>query len=125
MVAVGEAEPVPGTVRAIRALLVAGAVLTGLGAVGAFLVAGFNPEVAGQVVWAAWPGVLGGFLARSLYAGGRRRFWLVVVVCAFWLLGALGAVGNGHPQGMTELVLPVAILICLTRAPSRDFFLRR
>lgn len=113
---------VPTSVRAVRVLLIAGAVLTVLGAAGAFLVAGFDAETAGQVVWTAWPGVLGGFLARSLYQGGRRRFRLVILVCAFWLLGALGAIGNGQPQGVTGLILPIAILICLTRASSRDFF---
>ena len=116
------ARLMPGSVKLIRVLLYIAAAITVLLAVAVPLVLGATAEVIGQVIWAAWPGVVGFFIARGLHLGGQRRFWLVIVVAGFWLLGALGALGHGNPRGITQLIFPIALLIAVTRRSARDFF---
>lgn len=112
----------PGQVRAVRILLVLGSMFTALLVIGYLMVAGVTPESVGLMVWGGWPGVLAVVLARSLPKGGRRRYWLVIVVAAFWTLGALGDIGNGHPRGLTQLLLPVGILATHLQRASREFY---
>jgi len=114
----------PTAVRVVRVLLYLGGVITVLSVIGLLTSDGFSAENIGQLIWIAWPGVLGLVIARKLPNGGRRWFWLIVVVAAFWLLGALAAIGEGDPRGVTTLILPIATLIAVTRRSSRDFFLR-
>jgi hypothetical protein len=114
----------PTSVRALRVLLYAGAAVSLLLTVGALTSGNLDAETAGLLVWAVWPGFVALFLARRIGAGGRRRFWSIVVVAAAWVLGALGSIGNGDPRGITNLILPIAVLVALTRRTSRDFFLR-
>lgn len=105
-------------------LLYVGGVITLLTSIGYLIAEGFSAENLGQVIWAAWPGIVGLVIAGRLHTGGRRTYWVIVVVAVFWLLGALGSIGQGDPRGITGLILPVATLIALTRRSSRDFFLR-
>jgi hypothetical protein len=83
---------------------------------------GASAEVLGRLIWLAWPGVAALVLGLRLHRGGRPRFQLTMVVCAFWILGALGLLGTGDPRGLTQLALPVAVLLLITRRPARDFF---
>jgi hypothetical protein len=114
----------PTAVRALRVLLYVGGVITLLTTFGYLASEGLTGATVGQAVWSAWPGVAGLVIARKVHLGGRRRFWVIVVVAAFWILGALGAIGRGDPRGVTELILPIALLVALTRRSSRDYFLR-
>lgn len=120
----GSGRILPTSVRTVRVLLYAGGIITILTTLGYLISEGFNSENIGQATWGAWPGIVGLVIARKLHTGGRRRYWLIVVVAAFWMLGALGSIGQGDPRGITGLILPIATLIALTRRPSRDFFLR-
>jgi hypothetical protein len=115
-------EALPGQVRAVRVLLYLGAGFTVLATVGAIAVFGTSAEALGRLVWASWPGVAAFFIARRLDRGGRRLYWSVVVVCGFWVLGALAALGSGDPRGVTQLLIPTAVLVLLTRRGSRAFF---
>jgi len=114
----------PTSVRTVRVLLYVGGAITLLTTLGFLVSEGFTAENIGQAIWVAWPGTVGLVIARKVHTGGRRRYWLIVVVAAFWMLGALGSLGQGDPRGITGLILPIATLVALTRRTSRDFFYR-
>lgn len=115
-------RPLPAPLRPVRALLYAGAALTALALVGALLGGGLGGENLGRAVWATWPGVAAFVLARRLHRGGRVEFWGVLVVCGFWALGALATLGAGQLRGLTQLLIPVAVLVLLLRRDGRDSF---
>jgi hypothetical protein len=106
---------------AARVLLYVGGVIGILGTLGYLVSEGFSAETAGQAVWAVWPAVAAIVLARRVARGGNGLFWAIVVVGVFWVLMGLGELGQGDPRGLTSLVIPVAILILVTRAPARGF----
>jgi hypothetical protein len=116
------AVALPGTVRAVRVLLYIGAVITVLSVLGYLVSEGVSPESLGRMTWYAWPGVLGLVMALQLPQGGRGRYRAVIAVAVFWLIGALARAGEGDPRGVTGLLLPIAVLIVVTRRSSREFF---
>jgi hypothetical protein len=105
----------------VRVLLYLGAAITVVTTIAAISVLGPSSEVVGALVWASWPGVVAFVIARGLPRGGRRLFWWTVAVCAFWVLGALAALGEADPRGFVQLLLPGAIVILLIRPASRAF----
>ena len=115
-------RPLPEPLRPVRALLYVGAALTVLVLLGALLSGGLGAENLGRAIWAGWPGVAAFLLARRLHRGGRLEFWGVVVVCGFWALGALATLGGGELRGLTQLLIPVAVLVLLLRRDARDSF---
>jgi hypothetical protein len=115
-------RPLPAPLRPVRVLLYAGAALTALVVLGALLAGGLGGANLGRAVWVAWPGVAAFVLARRLHRGRRFEFWGVVVVCAFWTLGALATLGGGQLRGLTQLLIPVAVLALLLRRQGRDSF---
>jgi hypothetical protein len=119
------AEPtqraLPDSVRTLRVLLYVWAGLTLLITVGFLISQAVTAETLGAFIWTIWPGVAAVFIARGIRNGGRKRFWWTVVAGAFGILGALAAIGEGDPRGVTELILPVAVLITVTRPTARAF----
>jgi hypothetical protein len=115
----------PRPVRVARVLLFVGAGLTGLMVSAALLALGISAPLLGSLLWFAWPGVAALVIGLKLPGGGKRLYWATVVVSAFWILSALAALGGGDPRGLTQLILPVAVLVLITRRSAKDFFLAR
>lgn len=115
-------RPMPDSVRTLRVLLYVWTALTLLITVGFLLSQEVTAESLGALVWSAWPGIAAYFIARGIKHGGRKRYWATVVVGAFGVLAALGSIGAGDPRGVTQLILPVAVLVAVTRPAARAFF---
>ncbi|MEU9708313.1 Tox-REase-5 domain-containing protein [Streptomyces sp. NPDC047967] len=117
----------PGPIALVRVLLLVLLGATVLGAVGlsgsALAADAMGAQVLGILLYASAPGVLGALLARHLRTGGRRVLWGVVAVQIWLIVGGLGNLANGSPDGFTQLVLPVLILVLLRRPQSRAWFL--
>jgi hypothetical protein len=112
----------PGPVRAARVALFIGAALTVLTVFGYLLVMGGGSEAVGRAIWVSVPGVIAFMVALRMPRGGKRLFWWAVGACGLWIVGALGSIGRGDPRGLTQLVIPVLVLVLLTRSSARRFF---
>ncbi|MEV1044765.1 Tox-REase-5 domain-containing protein [Streptomyces sp. NPDC049916] len=124
--AVAPRRELPGPLVLVRALLLVLLGATVLGAVGlsgsALAVDAMGAQVLAVVLYASAPGVAGALLARYVRTGGSRVRWGIVAVQVWLILGGLGNLGNGSPDGLTQLVLPVLIIVLLSRAESRAWF---
>ena len=111
----------PSSLRAVRVLLYVTAGLTVVTTIAFLAIEGTSAEALGAATWSAWPGVAALVLARGLPAGGLLRWRLLVALEVVYLLMALGAVGAGDPRGVTNLLLPIAVLVLAFRPAARDF----
>ncbi|MFJ2215981.1 hypothetical protein [Streptomyces sp. NPDC087864] len=80
-------------------------------------------QLLGLLAYAAAPGVVGLVLSRWAWTGGARVRWGLLAVQGWLLVGALRTLGDGGGRGLTQLVLPVVIIVLLCRRPSREWFL--
>ncbi|WP_327119032.1 hypothetical protein OG206_22930 [Streptomyces sp. NBC_01341] len=78
--------------------------------------------VLGTLLYAAAPGVTGWMLARRAWTGGKGVRRGLVAVQVWLVLGALANVRDGSPQGFTQLLLPVVILVFLCTKDTREWF---
>ncbi|WP_406250708.1 Tox-REase-5 domain-containing protein [Streptomyces cyaneofuscatus] len=117
----------PGPLAVVRVLLLVLLGATALGAIGlsgsAIAADAMGAQVLGILLYASAPGVLCALLAWHLRTGGRRVRWGIVAVQVWLIVGGLGNLVDGSPDGFTQLVLPVVILVLLSRAQSRAWFL--
>ncbi|MFD6802638.1 Tox-REase-5 domain-containing protein [Streptomyces cyaneofuscatus] len=117
----------PGPLAVVRVLLLVLLGATALGAIGlsgsAIAADAMGAQVLGILLYASAPGVLCALLAWHLRTGGRRVRWGIVAVQVWLIVGGLGNLADGSPDGFTQLVLPVVILVLLSRAQSRAWFL--
>ncbi|SCE58489.1 hypothetical protein GA0115253_1078418 [Streptomyces sp. Termitarium-T10T-6] len=117
----------PGPLAVVRVALLVLLGATVLGAVGlsgsALAADAMGAQVFGILLYASAPGVLCALLARHLRTGGRRVLWGIVAVQIWLIIGGLGNLSDGSPDGVTQLVLPVLILVLLRRPQSRAWFL--
>lgn len=113
-------DRMPGTVKAIRVLLFVVAALTVIVAIGTFLYAdvGDPAYAAGAVTWAALPGIASLVLRR----GSRVLWWCLLALEIVYILLALANLGRGDPRGITNMVLPIVILVLLFQRSSRRYF---
>ncbi|MCX4789563.1 Tox-REase-5 domain-containing protein [Streptomyces sp. NBC_01221] len=112
------------TVRVLLLVLFGATVLGALGLFGSALaVDALGAEVIGILLYAAAPGILGLLLARHVRTGGKRVWWGLVAVQVWLVLGGVANIGDGSAHGFTQLLLPVLILVFLTRQQSRAWFL--
>ncbi|MFF4092882.1 Tox-REase-5 domain-containing protein [Streptomyces sp. NPDC001834] len=112
------------TVRLLLFVLFGATVLGGLGLLGSALaVDAMGAQVLGILLYAAAPGVLGLLLARQVRTGGKRVWWGLVAVQVWLVLGGVANIGDGSARGFVQLLLPTLILVLLTRAQSRSWFL--
>ena len=116
--------PMPGPLRAARVVLFVGAALTFVTVLAFLATVGPTAETVGRGVWVCVPAVLALVVALRLPRPTRRLFWLGVAACGLWVLGALGSLGSGDPRGLTQLLVPVTLLVLLTRPRARAFFRR-
>ncbi|MFE7456971.1 Tox-REase-5 domain-containing protein [Streptomyces sp. NPDC057554] len=117
----------PGPLVVVRVLLLVLLGATVLGAIGlsgsALAADALGAQVLGILLYASVPGVLCALLARHLRTGGRRVRWGIAAVQVWLIIGGLGNLVDGSPDGFTQLVLPVVILVLLSRPQSRAWFL--
>ncbi len=114
--------PVPGPVKAARVLLLVGAAFTIVTVLAFIATVGPSPESIGQGIWVCVPAVIALVIAPRMGRPSRKTFWWAIAAAGLWVLGALGSLGSGDPRGLTQLVIPVAALVLLTRPSARAFF---
>ncbi|NEE46375.1 hypothetical protein G3M55_17350, partial [Streptomyces sp. SID8455] len=111
----------------VRVLLLVLVGATALGAIGlsgsAIAADAMGAQVLGILLYASAPGVLCALLAWHLRTGGRLVRWGIVAAQVWLIVGGLGNLADGSPDGFTQLVLPVLILVLLSRPQSRAWFL--
>ena len=116
----------PSTVKAARVLLFLAAALTALVSVLFFYATEqeVSARLLGQLTWQALPGILSLWLGFwiSRCGIGIQRWIIGVEVLA--ILQALGNLGQGDPRGLTNLILPIAIVFLVTRPSARRYFRR-
>lgn len=77
----------------------------------------------GMVLYAALPGIAGFVLSLYIPGGGIRIWYGLLAVHGWLVLGALATLGDADSgRGVTQLVLPVAVLVPLCRAEARAWF---
>ncbi len=105
-------------------LLLVQAVLYGIAVVVGLYVSRVDPAVTAELVWNCWPGVFALAFGIRLPKGRRLLMWSIFVLELVHGLGALLSLLAGEFTGLTQLILPVLILVCLLRSDSRAFFRR-
>ena len=115
----------PRSLRITRVLLYTFAGITLLAVVAALFWADLNAETLGALTWVALPGLLALVCALRLRSGGRSLFWIVLALQLLIIVQALGNLGAADPRGVTQLLFPVAILVCVLLRPSRQHLLDR
>lgn len=118
----GANADLPASVTTVRVVLFVAAGFTVLVVVAALLVVGAEPRFVGNLIWYAWPGVVGFFVAWKIGRPSRVKFWLIIVIAAVYLLESLAALGRGDPRGITTLIIPVLLLVFVLRKASRAYF---
>jgi len=69
-------------------------------------------------------GLAGAGLALLIKPGRLAVRIGIIIVEVFWLLIALGRLGQGDPTGVFAMILPIAMLILVNLAPVRRYFSR-
>ncbi|MHB9859387.1 hypothetical protein [Streptomyces sp. YIM S03343] len=116
----------PGPLSAALVLVHALFVLTVLGGLGLLLTAAAAGALDGRLlaltVYGAAPGTLGWWLARRSWTGGIRT-WGALVAVQLWLIAeALANLAAGSGRAVTQLLLPVVILVLLLRRDTRQWY---
>lgn len=120
-------QPLSRPLQAVLILVRLLFVLTVVGAFDALVVASsvdaVDGRLLGMVLYASLPGIAGFVLSLFLRTGG---VWIrrgLLAVSAWLLLGALATLNDAeNGRGVTQLVLPVVILVLLFRSSSRAWF---
>ncbi|QSS92057.1 alpha/beta hydrolase [Streptomyces sp. M54] len=117
----------PRPVQAVLVLLHVLFVATLVGAVRALSAASSVDAVDGYLLglllYASLPGVAAFVLSLRVRHGGVRVWYGLLAVQAWIVLGALAELGGGAGlDGVARLVMPVAVLVLLGRAESRQWF---
>ncbi len=102
-------------------MLVAAA-LTMITVLAMWAVVGVSPESVGQGLWVCVPAVIAVVVAVRMRPAQMRWLWWSVGAGALWVLGALATMGGGDPRGLTQLLLPVVVLVLVTRPSARRYF---
>lgn len=113
--------PLPTPLRAARGLVLLLAVGTFVTVLAYLSAVDLSAPSVGQSLWVALPAVVATLVVRRL---GRPHPALLrwgVVACALWLASALAAVAEGDARGLTQLLLPTAVLVLLLQPASRAY----
>ncbi|MGW3655910.1 Tox-REase-5 domain-containing protein [Streptomyces sp. NPDC005151] len=119
-------QSLPRPLQAVLILVRTLFVFAVLGGIGVLTVASSINEVDGRLIglllYAALPSVFAFVLSLYLRAGGVW-IWRGLLAVHLWLtLGALATLGAGGGRGVTQLMMPVVIVVLLFRPSSRDWF---
>ncbi|WP_405950300.1 hypothetical protein OG588_32080 [Streptomyces prunicolor] len=100
--------------------------VTVVGGLGVLMTATSYDALDGQVIalvaYAAAPGVLGWWLARRSREGGVRVRRGLVAVQGWLILGGVVNLASGSARGSLQLLLPILILLFLSRPESRQWY---
>lgn len=112
----------PRTLKVTRTLMFAVTAFTGLLIVTLLLVVGVGAESLALAAWLTVPGAVNLWLALRLpRAGIGVRRGIIALEIAF-ILFALAGLGQGDPRGVTNLIIPITILVLVTRPSATRFF---
>ncbi|MFF4162122.1 Tox-REase-5 domain-containing protein [Streptomyces sp. NPDC001741] len=116
----------PQLLRVSRLLVHILFAITVFGGVGLLLTAASVDALDGAVLaltlYGAAPGVAGWVLARKAWTGGVW-VWRGLLAVQIWLiLGGISSLRDGSLRGLTQMFLPLIILVFLSRAESRQWF---
>jgi hypothetical protein len=115
----------PKSVRAIRILMFVVAGLTFLTTLAFLAAVGASAETLGTAIWYTLPGVLSLVLALKIPHGGTRLRKGIIALEIVYILLSLGRLGQGDPQGLFNLVIPIVLLVLLFRPAAKDHFAGR
>ncbi|PSK87360.1 hypothetical protein CLV63_13215 [Murinocardiopsis flavida] len=116
---------IPGSLKAVRVLLYIFAGISVLSSAGMFLAEEPSPLLLLAVfAFVFIPGAAAFLLAMLLPKGGTVVFCGLVLFGVGGILTSLLSVGEG-PQWITQMLIPVLVLILTLTSNSREFMLRR
>lgn len=120
-------QPLSRPLQAVLILVRLLFVLTVVGAFDVLVVASsvdaVDGRLLGMVLYASLPGIAGFVLSLYLRTGGVWIWRGLLAVHAWLTLGALATLNDAdNGRGVTQLVLPVAVIVLLSRASSRGWF---
>lgn len=113
----------PGSVKATRVLLYILGAIAVIGTVAGFVVTR-DPEALGQVLGVELPGLVALVLAILIKPGRVAVRWITVVVAAIDVILGLSVLSTGDPRGITQVGIPIAILVLVNQRTAREFFAR-
>jgi hypothetical protein len=113
---------VPRPVRAAQILMYVVATLTVVLSVTTFLVLGSSAETFGQLAWFALPGIASLALAVLMPKGGAWLWRAIIALEIVYVVLSLARLASGDPRGVVNLVVPIAILVLITRPAARSYF---
>ncbi|MFI6806910.1 hypothetical protein ACIBO6_18060 [Streptomyces luteogriseus] len=79
-------------------------------------------EIFGILVYDSLPSVAGVYMARRLWRGGVWTSRALIAVQAWIVWLSLGTLLHGDLRGITQAAMPVAVIVLLRRARSREWF---
>ncbi|GGV80226.1 hypothetical protein [Streptomyces massasporeus] len=79
-------------------------------------------EIFGILVYDSLPSVAGVYLARRLWRGGVWTSRALIAVQAWIVWLSLGTLLHGDLKGITQAAMPVAVIVLVRRARSREWF---
>ncbi|WP_053675354.1 hypothetical protein [Streptomyces sp. NRRL B-1140] len=82
----------------------------------------YSGEIFGILVYDSLPSVAGIYLARRLWQGGVWTSRALIAVQAWIVWLSFGTLLHGDPRGITQAAMPVAVIVLLRRARSREWF---
>ncbi|MER7402138.1 hypothetical protein ABT373_06490 [Streptomyces sp. NPDC000070] len=116
-------SPLPRELGWAQVLLWAQFALTVLYVVTVLSVVSYHSgEIFGILVYDSLPGVAGAYLARRLWRGGVWTSRALIAVQAWIVWLSFGTLIHGDLRGITQAAMPVAVIVLLLRARSREWF---
>jgi Flp pilus assembly pilin Flp len=82
----------------------------------------YSGEIFGILVYDSLPSVAGVYLARRLWRGGVWTSRALIAVQAWIVWLSFGTLMHGDLRGITQAAMPVAVIVLLRRARSREWF---
>ncbi|MGW0500257.1 hypothetical protein ACWD0Z_33945 [Streptomyces sp. NPDC003007] len=82
----------------------------------------YSGEIVGILVYDSLPSVAGIYLARRMWRGGVWTSRALIAVQAWIVWLSFGTLLHGDLRGVTQAAMPVAVIVLLRRARSREWF---
>ncbi|MGW0474014.1 hypothetical protein [Streptomyces coeruleorubidus] len=82
----------------------------------------YSGKIFGILVYDSLPSVAGVYLARRLWRGGVWTSRALIAVQAWIVWLSFGMLMHGDLRGLTQAAMPVAVIVLLRRARSREWF---